>query len=128
MAFVERIKNHFSENIQTNILIADSMSESIANAGEKLANVILGGNQILVCGNGCCATQANHFTTQLLHRFEMDRPGLPAIDLTGMATTSAIANDIGLEYIFSKQVMALGNRGDILICISKCLINNKYNK
>ncbi len=119
MAFAERIKNHFSENIQTNILIADSMSEDIASAGEKLANVILRGNRILLCGNGRCAAQANHFTTQLLHRFEMERPALPAIDLTNMAPTSAIANDIGFQYIFSKQVMALGSEGDALICISK---------
>ena len=118
MAFVEYVKNHFSENIQTNILIADGMAKAIAEAGEKLAKVILKGNQILLCGNGCCATQANHFTAQLLHRFEMERPSLPAIDLTSMAVTGAIADDMSLKHIFSKQIMALGHEGDILMCIS----------
>lgn len=78
-----------------------------------------GGGKILSCGNGGSAGDAQHFSAELLNRFEMERPGLPAVALTtDSSTLTAIANDYDFDKIFSKQVTALGNAGDCLLAIS----------
>ena len=75
--------------------------------------------KILVCGNGGSAADAQHFSAELLNRFEMERPALPAIALTtDTSTITAIGNDYNFNQIFEKQVQALGQAGDILLAIS----------
>ena len=75
--------------------------------------------KILVCGNGGSASLAQHFSSKLLSHFQMEKPPLPVIALTGdTATITAIADNYGFIEIFSKQVAALGNEGDILLAIS----------
>ncbi len=75
--------------------------------------------KILSCGNGGSAGDAQHFSSELLNRFERERPGLPAIALTtDSSTLTSIANDYAYEDIFAKQVRALGRSGDILLAIS----------
>lgn len=117
MTFAERIKDHFSDNIQTAILIADSMSEQIAHAGELLSDCILKGGKILVCGHGGNANLAQYFSTQLLDCFEMERPALPAIDLTNTSVITSIASHGNYQQVFSKQINALGRENDILVVI-----------
>ena len=74
---------------------------------------------VYVCGNGGSAGDAQHFSAELLNRFEKERPGLPAIAIsTDTSTHTAIANDYDYNEIFSKQVSALGTDGDILLAIS----------
>ena len=84
-----------------------------------MVNCLLNNGKILSCGNGGSAGDAQHFSAELLNRFEKERPGLPAVALTtDSSTITAIANDYSYEEIFSKQVSALGQPGDVLLAIS----------
>lgn len=84
-----------------------------------MVQCLLNGNKILCCGNGGSAANGQHFVSCLLNRFETERPSLPALALTTDTTTlTAVANDYSYEEIFSKQVRALGQSGDILLAIS----------
>jgi D-sedoheptulose 7-phosphate isomerase len=75
--------------------------------------------KILACGNGGSAADAQHFSAELLNRFEMERPALAGIALTtDTSTLTSIANDYDFDQIFSKQVRGLGHAGDVLLAIS----------
>jgi phosphoheptose isomerase len=116
---MERIKYNFSESIQTKINAADTLSDILALACEKIVRSLLDGNKILSCGNGGSACEAMRFTSEMLNRFKHERPGLPAISLNSdMATMTSIANDYSFNDIFAKQLRALGQSGDILLTIS----------
>ncbi|GGP57013.1 phosphoheptose isomerase [Shewanella algicola] len=116
---LERIKDSFTESIQTKIDAAEALPESIEKAAEMMVQCLLGGNKILSCGNGGSAGDAQHFSAELLNRYEIERPPLPAIALScDTSTITAIANDYSYDEIFSKQILALGQPGDILLAIS----------
>ena len=76
------------------------------------------GRKLLVCGNGGSASQSDHFAGEFLCKYKIDREPLPAISLTNPAVVTAIGNDYGFEHIFSRQVRALGKKGDVLIALS----------
>lgn len=114
-----RIRNLFTESIQTKIDAADALPDDIARAADMLVNALTQGKKILCCGNGGSAGDALHFASEMLNRFERERPSLPAIALnTDVNTMTAIANDYGYDEVFSKQVKALGQPGDILVGFS----------
>ncbi len=116
---VIRVRDHFAESIATKQTAADAIVESIAAAGRVMSDALLADGKILSCGNGGSAADAQHFSSELLNRFEMERPGLPAMALTTDASTvTSISNDYSYEEIFSKQVRALGKPGDVLLGIS----------
>ena len=116
---VTRVREHFAESIATKQSAVDVISESIAVAGQLMAQSLLDDGKILSCGNGGSAGDAQHFSSELLNRFERERPGLPAMALTTDASTiTSISNDYAYEEIFSKQVRALGKAQDILLGIS----------
>jgi D-sedoheptulose 7-phosphate isomerase len=118
MILVERVKNNFSQSIQTKI-DATSLCEVIAQAGSLMADRILASNKILCCGNGGSAADAQHFAAEMLNRFERERPSLPAIALTtDSSTLTSIANDYSYQEVFAKQIKALGTQGDVLLAIS----------
>ena len=83
----------------------------------EIISALKRGNKLLVCGNGGSAADAQHFAAEIIGRFEVNsRPALPAIALsTDSSVLTAIGNDFGFEYIFSRQVSALCQAGDILI-------------
>jgi len=113
------IQATFTASIDTKQKSASALTESIELASAMLNQALLGGHKILVCGNGGSAADAQHFSAELLNRYERDRPGLPAIALTtDSSTLTAIANDYDFNQIFAKQVTALGQPGDILLAIS----------
>lgn len=115
----DRIKNHFLESIETKQRSAEVLVEPLQLAGELMVQSLLNEGKILTCGNGGSAGDAQHFSAELLNRFEKERPGLPALALTtDSSTLTAIANDYHYDEIFSKQVSALGQAGDILLAIS----------
>lgn len=115
----ERVKNTFSASAQAKLECAEALAPLIALAAERMAATLLDGKKILVCGNGGSAADAQHFSSELLNRFEMERPALPAIALTtDSSTLTSIANDYHYEQVFSRQVQALGQQGDILLAIS----------
>jgi len=119
MDLIQRVKHNFNESIQTKIAGAESLTEQIVFAGEYMVQCLLNNNKILSCGNGGSAADAQHFSSELLNRFEVERPSLPAIALTtDTSTLTSIANDYSYNAIFSKQIKALGQKGDILLAIS----------
>lgn len=114
-----RVRDHFTESIATKQTSADVLAESIAAAGRVMSDALLADGKILSCGNGGSAADAQHFSSELLNRFEMERPGLPAMALTTDASTvTSISNDYSYEEIFSKQIRALGKPQDVLLGIS----------
>ena len=116
---VARVREHFAESIATKQDAVDVISESIAAAGQVMSQCLLDDGKILSCGNGGSAGDAQHFSSELLNRFEMERPGLPAVALTtDTSTLTSISNDYAYEEIFSKQVRALGKPQDVLLGIS----------
>jgi D-sedoheptulose 7-phosphate isomerase len=116
---LDRIKQHFALSIETKQKASELIAEPIANGAMLMINALRAGNKMLSCGNGGSAGDAQHFSSELLNRFEMERPGLPAMALTtDSSTLTSIANDYSYVEIFSKQVLALGQPGDILLAIS----------
>ena len=119
MDSLQRVRDHFAESIATKETAAEALSESIVAAGQVMTEALLADGKILSCGNGGSAADAQHFSSELLNRFEMERPGLPAMALTTDASTvTSISNDYSYEEIFSKQVLALGKAQDVLLGIS----------
>ena len=116
---LERIKSNFTESIQTKIAASEVLAEPIEQAGMVMVQALLNGKKILSCGNGGSAGDAQHFSAELLNRYETERPPLPAVALTtDSSTLTSIANDYHYDEVFSKQVRALGNEGDVLLAIS----------
>lgn len=104
-----RVKKNLLETMVPLILeVADLTSKSIASGGK-----------LILFGNGGSASDAQHIAAELLGRFELERPALPAIALTtNSSTLTAIGNDYGYDHIFSRQVQALAKAGDVVIGIS----------
>ena len=116
---ITRVKQHFTDSIQTKQQSLEPLAPVIARAAGFLSLTLDQGGKILSCGNGGSAGDAQHFSSEMLNRFEMERPGLPAVALTtDSSTLTSIANDYDYSQIFSKQVLALGNKGDVLLAIS----------
>jgi phosphoheptose isomerase len=114
-----RIGQLFQDSIDTKLQAMEVLPESIASAASMMTSCMTNGNKIMSCGNGGSAADAQHFSSEMLNRFEMERPALPAIALTtDTSTITSIANDYSYEEIFSKQIKALGQSGDILLAIS----------
>lgn len=119
MDLLHRIQQHFAESIQAKITAADALGTPIAHASEVMVRCLLDGHKILSCGNGGSAADAQHFSSELVNRFEIERPGLPGIALTtDSSSLTSIANDYHYDEVFARQVRALGQAGDVLLAIS----------
>jgi D-sedoheptulose 7-phosphate isomerase len=115
----QRVKKHFFDSIETKQKAAETMSEDIVRAINLMHQALASEKKVLACGNGGSAADAQHFAAELVGRFERERRELPAIALsTDSSILTAIANDYSYEVIFSKQVKALGQAGDVLLGIS----------
>ena len=118
-ALIDRIQASFLASAETKRDCAAQLAPVIAAAAERMATALLDGRKILTCGNGGSAADAQHFSSELLNRFELERPALPAIALTtDSSTLTSIANDYHYNQVFSRQIQALGQRGDLLLAIS----------
>jgi D-sedoheptulose 7-phosphate isomerase len=114
-----RVRAHFAESIAAKQASIELLSRSVPAAGKLMSDALLEDGKILSCGNGGSAGDAQHFSSELLNRFEMERPGLPAVALTtDSSTLTSIANDYSYEDIFGKQIRALGRPNDVLLAIS----------
>jgi len=119
MDLISRISENFSESAHLKLQSMDALAGPIAAAAERMVQCLRRDGKILACGNGGSAADAQHFSAELLNRFEMERPGLAAISLTtDTSTLTSIANDFDFDQIFSKQVRALGHADDLLLAIS----------
>ncbi len=90
----------------------------IEQAAATMANAVKNGGKILSCGNGGSMCDAMHFAEELTGRYRDDRPAIPAIAISDASHLSCVSNDYGYDYVFSRYVEALGQPGDVLLCIS----------
>jgi D-sedoheptulose 7-phosphate isomerase len=113
-----RIEEHFAESIAVK-QASVALVPAIAEAASLIVATLRAGGKVLSCGNGGSAADAQHFSSELLGRFEAERASLPAVALTtDTSTLTAIANDYSYEQVFARQVSALGEEGDLLLAIS----------
>ncbi len=116
---ITRIQHNFQESIQTKSDALDKVAAPIAAAASTMVQCLLNEHKVLSCGNGGSAGDAQHFSSEMLNRFEKERPGFPALALTtDSSTLTSIANDYSFNEVFAKQVRALGQEGDILLAIT----------
>ncbi|MPZ45949.1 MAG: phosphoheptose isomerase [Betaproteobacteria bacterium] len=119
MDLAERITGNFRDSANLKLSAMEELAGPIADAIERMVACLRDDGKILSCGNGGSAADAQHFSSELLNRFEAERPGLAAIALTtDTSTLTSIANDYDYEQVFSRQVRALGHPGDVLLAIS----------
>lgn len=119
MDLIAHLRTHFEEGIELRRRMAETLPAHIVKAGEAMAQALRAGRKILSCGNGGSAADSQHFAAEMVGRFERERPGMPAISLTvDTSALTAIANDYDYDRVFSKQVEALGQPGDVLLGIS----------
>lgn len=115
----ERVDSHFRESIANLQAAMEPLAEPIARAADVISQALINGGKMLICGNGGSAADAQHFSSELLNRFEAERPGLPAVAITTDASTlTSIANDYDYADVFARQVHALGQPGDVLFVIT----------
>ena len=115
----QRILAHFHESAELKIQAAAVLAQPISQAIELMFVALSNGNKILACGNGGSAADSQHFAAELVGRFERERLPLPALALTtDTSILTAIGNDYSYQEIFSKQVQAFGQAGDVLLEMS----------
>jgi len=119
MSLSDRIRSHFEAAAQAAQTAAAELAPGIEAAAQRVMVCLTQGGKVLACGNGRSAANAQHFTTAMIDRYEHERPGLAALVLGGdPAVLSAVANEQGYEYVFARQIKALGLPGDVLLVIS----------
>jgi len=116
---VELVMDIFDESASLKRAFVEEYAEDIVNLGILMGKRLKAGYKVLICGNGGSAADSQHFAAEIVGRFEKERKGFGAIALTtDTSALTAIGNDYGFDKIFSRQVEALGNKGDILVGIS----------
>jgi len=119
MDYYQIIAENFQNTIETITLSVDNLAEPIERGSQLMAQALLEDRKIVACGNGVDAALAQLFVSNLLSRFEQERPALPALTLSSDgANITAIAHSSGVIDIFSRQLRGLGQAGDILLCIN----------
>lgn len=115
----DRVLKHFADSIAAKQKAADALAPRITAAAALMAECLRSRGKILSCGNGGSAADAQHFSAELIGRFEREREGFAAVALTtDTSTLTALGNDYDFDAIFARQVRALGRRGDVLLAIS----------
>lgn len=114
-----RIRHLFHDSIDTKLAALDSLPKQIEKAALEMISCLQKGGKILSCGNGGSAADSQHFASELINRFEKNRPSLAAVALTtDSSALTSIANDYDYNQLFSKQIEGLGRAGDVLLAIS----------
>lgn len=117
--YKEIVGNELKAHLETIQNVLETNVDALTNACEMVVKTIQAGNKVLLFGNGGSAGDAQHIAAEFTGRFVKERKGLPAIALTtDTSALTAIGNDYGYEKVFSRQVEALANKGDLLIGIS----------
>jgi D-sedoheptulose 7-phosphate isomerase len=119
MELEERVIANFNASANARTQCSQALAPLIADASGIIVQCLLNEGKILICANGQSANTAEHFCNCLLNQYEQERPSLPAIALTGQgAVLTGIAEHNTVNEIFSKQLRALGQPGDVLVIIS----------
>lgn len=115
----EKIRQYFNDSIDTKLAALDILPDKIHQASLWICDAIRQQGKLLICGNGGSAADAQHMSSELLNRYERERPSLPAIALTtDTSTVTSIANDYHYHDVFAKQIKGLGQPQDLLIAIT----------
>lgn len=119
MDLTPKLIAHFEDNIQAARRSMETLCEPLCQAIDLCFGSVTNNGKILACGNGGSAADAQHFIAELVGRFERDRLPLAGIALnTDTSILTAVGNDYGFDQIFSRQISALGQHGDVLVAIS----------
>ncbi|MBE8596695.1 D-sedoheptulose 7-phosphate isomerase [Xenorhabdus sp. BG5] len=118
--YQELIRSELSEAAVTlaHFLNDDANIDAIQKAAVLLADSFKAGGKVLSCGNGGSHCDAMHFAEELTGRYRENRPGYPAIAISDPSHLSCVSNDFGYDYVFSRYVEAVGQKGDVLLGIS----------
>ena len=115
----KRIENFIKESIRAKEEVLRAETGNIEKAAEAIIGSLKKGGKLLIFGNGGSAADSQHIAAELVGRFKMERKALPAIALTtNTSNLTALANDYGYDVVFSRQVEALGRKGDVALGIS----------
>lgn len=115
----EIVIKELKESANIKRMIAQNLSDVIANAAKIVIDAYRGGGKVLLIGNGGSAADAQHIAAELVGRFKLERIGLPAIALsTNTSILTALSNDYEYDTVFSRQLEALANDNDVLIAIT----------
>ena len=112
------VLSHFNQSIQAKKNSAQILAPLITSASKKIVRQLLNGHKVLSCGNGLALSLADIITESLLLQYKLERPGLPAISLNESGILTSICHKSGKSHVFSKQILALGHSGDLLIVFS----------
>jgi D-sedoheptulose 7-phosphate isomerase len=117
---MSNIKQHFLEaqSILSQFLADENNFIQIEKAGAEMVKSIKAGGKILSCGNGGSLCDAMHFAEELTGRYRDNRPAIPAIAISDVSHMACVGNDYGYDFVFSRYIEALGNKGDVLLAIS----------
>lgn len=116
---INLVEKSFEDHLMLVKSCIELLTEQISSVCEIVDKALINGNKILIFGNGGSAADAQHIAAEFTGRFVEERIGLPAIALTtDTSALTAIGNDYGFAYIFSRQIEALAKKGDVLIGIS----------
>ena len=118
--YIDNIRNELTQAIEvlTNFVSDNKNLEAIQQAAILFADSFKQGGKVLSCGNGGSHCDAMHFAEELTGRFRDNRPSYPAIAISDVSHISCVGNDYGFDYIFSRYVEGVGNKGDVLLGIS----------
>jgi len=116
---VASARAQLAESARLKLWLAENLADRLAIAARLVAEALRRGNKVMFCGNGGSAADSQHLAAELVGRYRRNRPGLAALALTvDTSALTAIGNDFGFEEVFSRQVEALGQPGDVLVAIS----------
>ena len=120
LMYIDNIRNELTQAIEvlTNFVSDNKNLEAIQQAAVLIADSFKQGGKVLSCGNGGSHCDAMHFAEELTGRFRDNRPSYPAIAISDVSHISCVGNDYGFDYIFSRYVEGVGNKGDVLLGIS----------
>lgn len=116
---IESVQQQFLESAAAQQEVVELLAPAICAAVDTMLSALVDNRKVLSCGSGGSAALAQHFAAQLVNRYERERPGLAGLALsTDSAVLTAISSDHDFSQIFAKQVLALGQAGDVLLAIT----------
>lgn len=119
MSYSKKIKDAVKGSIVLKEKIIKSCLYDIEEAAAAVSSALAAGKKVILFGNGGSAADSQHIAAELVGRFKRDRRPLAAIALTtDTSSLTAVANDYGYNFVFARQLAALGSPGDVAICIS----------
>lgn len=117
--FTKKIRHEFENSIQIKKLVLEQCLPILSRIAQVMTNALREGNKIMLFGNGGSAADSQHLAAEFINRFKLERPAMPAIALTtDTSVLTSIANDYSYENIFSRQIEAIGQVGDVAIGIT----------